>query len=80
MGGRGPAWRGKLGCMNLDVDCILERARGAAGARYGGEELRPMDVCIDSLRIRWSKVVREVRRVEVGRVEERRGSSSHRRC
>jgi hypothetical protein len=80
MGGWGPAWFGKLECVNRDVDCFLERARGAARARYGGEEFRPRDICVDSLRIRWRKVVREVRRVEMERIEEKRGSSSHRRC
>jgi hypothetical protein len=49
MRGWGPAWFGELECMNHDVDCILEHARGAAGAQYGGEEFWPRDVCIDSL-------------------------------
>jgi hypothetical protein len=50
------------------------KEREAAGVALGGGELRPMDVCVDPLRNRWNKVVREVRHVKVERIEVRRGS------
>jgi hypothetical protein len=54
MGGRGPARLGELECVNRDVDCVLERARGAAGdgrASGDGQE-------VDLLRVKSNKNVR----------------------